>query len=199
MARELILVLGNQQSIFEIAKIERSDLYGSKKRIFLDSEGNKCTRAQIDGDTGDLLPSGSISSSYIDFEGNQIEKNKLEAVDQEGNELSIKTSTIGSPQKLSPIEAKKLLNVRVNSVYMLTPKEIGDSLEQELAKNKAFHFPFNYYADFKLEDGILLKNENGYFALIGEMCEPQWLEEKSSVLDSSFGETESDELDFEMM
>jgi hypothetical protein len=120
-------------------------------------------------------------------------------VDQEGNELSIKTSTIGSPQKLSPIEAKKLLNVRVNSVYMLTPKEIGDSLEQELAKNKAFHFPFNYYADFKLEDGILLKNENGYFALIGEMCEPQWLEEKSSVLDSSFGETESDELDFEMM
>jgi hypothetical protein len=199
MARELILVLGNQQSIFEIAKIERSDLYGSKKRIFLDPEGNKCTRAQIDGDTGDLLPSGSISSSYIDFEGNQIEKNKLEAVDQEGNELSIKTSTIGSPQKLSPIEAKKLLNVRVNSVYMLTPKEIGDSLEQELAKNKAFHFPFNYYADFKLEDGILLKNENGYFALIGEMCEPQWLEEKSSVFDSSFGETESDELDFEMM
>ena len=61
-----------------------------------------------------------------------------------------------------------------------------------------YHSAVNY-ADFKLEDGILLKNENGYFALIGEMCEPQWLEEKSSVLDSSFGETESDELDFEMM
>ena len=30
-----------------------------------------------------------------------------------------------------------------------------------------FSFPFNYYADFKLEDGILLKGEKDYFALIG--------------------------------
>ncbi len=52
MAREIQLLLDNNLSSFAFKKVSRNDLYGFKKRIPLGSDGQPCTRAQIDEDTG---------------------------------------------------------------------------------------------------------------------------------------------------
>ena len=62
-----------------------------------------------------------------------------------------------------------------------------------------FSFPFNYYSDFKLEDGIILKGEKDYFALIGRKTMCNWLGEHSDELPEEVEEFEDNDLDFEMM
>ena len=60
-------------------------------------------------------------------------------------------------------------------------------------------FPFNPKADYNVETGILVGNDNGYFALIGEKVEYEFLQLASvvSVSDESASEG-TDDLDFEM-
>ena len=65
MAREIELLLDNNLSSFAFKKILRNDLYGFKKRIPLGNDGQPCVRAQIDEDTGQLIPSGGLEGVYI--------------------------------------------------------------------------------------------------------------------------------------
>jgi hypothetical protein len=60
-------------------------------------------------------------------------------------------------------------------------------------------FPFNPRADYNIETGILVSNENGYFALIGNSVEYQFvgLDSLVSVAEEAASDS-SDDLDFEM-
>ena len=55
MARELVLLLGKNKSTFKILKIDRKKLYGYKKRVSLDQDGNQCIRANLEEDIMNLL------------------------------------------------------------------------------------------------------------------------------------------------
>ena len=81
----------------------------------------------------------------------------------------------------------------------LEPKDFDKDLKSKLDKGEVFSFPFNYYADFKLEDGILLKGEKDYFALIGRKTSCNWVGEHSEDLPEEVEEFEDNDLDFEMM
>ena len=72
-------------------------------------------------------------------------------------------------------------------------------LKSQLDKGEVFSFPFNYYADYKLKDGILLKGEKDYFALIGRKTTCNWVGEHSEDLPEEVEEFEYNDLDFEMM
>ena len=89
------------------------------------------------------------------------------------------------------LENKKELNNKVS----VSDKD----LKLKLDKGEVFSFPFNYYADFKLEDGILLKGEKDYFALIGRKTTCNWIGEHSEDLPEEVEEFEDNDLDFEMM
>ena len=91
------------------------------------------------------------------------------------------------------------LNLKVNSVYILEPKDFDKDLKSKLDKGEIFSFPFNYYADFKLEDAIILKSEKEYFALIGRKTSCHWIGENSDDLPEEVEEFEEDDLNFEMM
>ena len=199
MAREILLNLNKKKSIFEISKIDRKKLYGFKKRLFLDDKGEECSKANLEEETGIVFVNSDISSCYLDHKGNYIEKSDLEAINENGKKVKKEDSTIGKEVNLNSITTEDALNLKVNSVYHLEPKEFDKNLKSKLDKGEVFSFPFNYYADFKLEDGIILKSEKEYFALIGRKTSCHWVGENSDDLPEDVEEFEDNDLDFEMM
>ena len=199
MARELVLNLNKKKSHFQISKIDRKKLYGFKKRLYLDEKGKETSRANLEEETGIVFVSSDISSCYINYKGNFIEKKELEAIDDKGKKVTKQESTLGKDVKLEPTSAEEALNLKVNSVYHLEPKNFDKDLKSKLDKGEVFSFPFNYYSDFKLEDGIILKGEKDYFALIGRKTICNWVGEHSEDLPEEVEEVEDNDLDFEMM
>ena len=199
MAREILLNLNKKKSTFEISKIDRKKLYGFKKRLFLDDKGEECSKANLEEETGIVFVNSDISSCYLDHKGNYIEKSDLEAINENGKKVKKEDSTIGKEVNLNSITTEDALNLKVNSVYHLEPKEFDKNLKSKLDKGEVFSFPFNYYADFKLENGIILKSEKEYFALIGRKTSCHWVGENSDDLPEDVEEFEDNDLDFEMM
>ena len=199
MAREILLNLNKKKSTFEISKIDRKKLYGFKKRLFLDDKGEECSKANLEEETGIVFVNSDISSCYLDHKGNYIEKSDLEAINENGKKVKKEDSTISKEVNLNSITTEDALNLKVNSVYHLEPKEFDKNLKSKLDKGEVFSFPFNYYADFKLEDGIILKSEKEYFALIGRKTSCHWVGENSDDLPEDVEEFEDNDLDFEMM
>ncbi len=199
MAREILLTLNKKKSSFEISKIDRKKLYGFKKRIFLDEKNKECSKANLEEETGIVFVNSDISSCYLDHKGNYIEKSNLEAINDNGKNVKKEDSTIGKEVNVNSITTEDALNLKVNSVYHLEPKEFDEDLKSKLDKGDLFSFPFNYYADFKLEDGIILKTEKEYFALIGRKTSCHWVGENSDDLPEDVEEFEDNDLDFEMI
>ena len=166
MARELILNLNKNKSTFGISKIDRKKLYGFKKRLFLDEKGKECSKANLEEETGIVFVSSDISNSYLDHKGNFVEKKELEAINDEGKKVKKEESTLGKEVDLISASIEEALNLTVNTVYHLEPKDFDKDLKSKLDKGEIFRFPFNYYSDFKLADGIILKGEKDYFAFI---------------------------------
>ena len=199
MAREIFLNLNKKKSSFEISKIDRKKLYGFKKRMFLDEKNKECSKANLEEETGIVFVNSDISSCYLDHKGNYIEKSDLEAINENGKKVKKEDSTIGKEVNLNSITTEDALNLKVNSVYHLEPKEFDKNLKLKLDNGEVFSFPFNYYADFKLENGIILKSEKEYFALIGRKTSCHWVGENSDDLPEDVEEFEDNDLDFEMM
>ena len=199
MAREIFLNLDKKKSSFEISKIDRKKLYGFKKRLFIDEKGKECSKANLEEDTGIVFVNSDISSCYLDQKGNYLEKKDLEAINENGKKVEKQESTIGKEVNLESISIEDALNLKVNSVYILEPKDFDKNLQSKLDKGEIFSFPFNYYADFKLEDAIILKSEKEYFALIGRKTSCHWIGENSDDLPEEVEEFEEDDLNFEMM
>ena len=199
MAREILLTLNKKKSSFEISKIDRKKLYGFKKRMFLDEKNKECSKANLEEETGIVFVNSDISSCYLDHKGNYIEKSDLEAINENGKKVKKEDSTIGKEVNVNSITTEDALNLKVNSVYHLEPKEFDEDLKSKLDKGDLFSFPFNYYADFKLEDGIILKSEKEYFALIGRKTSCHWVGENSDDLPEDVEEFEDNDLDFEMI
>ena len=199
MARELILNLDKKKSSFKISKIDRKKLYGYKKRIYLDEKNKECSRANLEEETGIVFINSDISSCYLDPKGNFIEKKDLDAIDDEGKSVKKEDSTLGKEVSLKSISIEDALNLKVNSVYRLEPTKFDSELKTKLNKGEIFSFPFNYYADFKLEDGLILESENSYFALIGRKHTCNWIGENSNEIPEEIEEFEDNDLDFEMM
>ena len=143
------------------------NLYGFKKRIYLDDKSKECSRGNLEEETGHVFLSSDMSSCYVDHKGNFFDKKELEAVNEDGKKVKKEDSTLGKEVKIKEIAIEDALNLKVNSVYYLEPKQFDENLKSNLDKGNLYQFNFNYYADFKLEDGIILKSEKDYFALIG--------------------------------
>jgi hypothetical protein len=97
---------------------------------------------------------------------------------------------------ITPIEA---LNLRFGTTYALEAEELSDGIKKELEAGAILSFPFNPRADYHVETGILVGNENGYFAVIGEKVVYEFasLAAIASVTDEATSD-DSDDLDFEM-
>jgi len=199
MARELLLTFDKKVSSFGISKVDRKKLYGYKKRIYLDEKGKECLRANLEEETGIVFANSDVSSCYVDQQGNFLDKKDLEAIDENGKKVKKEESTLGQEVKLSPLTIEDALNLKVNSVYALEPTNFDPKLKTALDQGQLFQFKFNYFADYKLEDAILLKSEKDYFALIGRSTMCRWIGEDTSDVPEDVEEFEDNDLDFEMI
>jgi hypothetical protein len=139
------------------------------------------------------------AQGYFTSDGKSYKQADLVAFDASGKPLEKVPSTLGVAQKLSgPLPAETVLDLRVDSIYLLEAAQLGDKLSKSLAAGEIYGFSFNYRDDYSAESGVLLGNENGFFALIGKPVEWEW-SSLGAVADLPASDADADEeLDFEM-
>ena len=198
MARTIAVSWDGQPSTFGFASVDRSALYGRRRRVPLDDHGNPCTRASILDDGSLLLRSGMTGQGYFLDDGTMVKQADLEGFDSDGTPVAKVPSTLGVPQPLEgPVDPSDVLNLRVETVYALEPEEITDNLRARLEAGDVYRFAFNYRDDYRAETGMLLANENGIFALIGVPVHYEWVSLAVTVDLPAFDDDSDDDLDFE--
>jgi hypothetical protein len=126
-------------------------------------------------------------------------ESELEAINPDGTNPELHPATVGENVTAEKITAIEALNLKFDTTYSLESEQLPPGLKTELDAGSIFRFPFNPRADYQVETGILVSNENGYFALIGQTVEYQYsaLSSVVSVVDEAASDS-SDDLDFEM-
>lgn len=199
MARSLVLSLDGEETSFSFKPLDRADIYGKRKRVALDRDGQPCSRASLLDDGSLLLKSGMTAQGYFTSDGKSHKLADLEAFDADGKPAAKSPSTLGIAQQLEgPLDPSAVLDLRANTIYYLEPEQIGANLAAKLQAGEVYGFSFNYREDYRAESGVVLWNENGYFALIGEPVNYEWAS-LAVVAELPPVDTDSeDELDFEM-
>jgi hypothetical protein len=198
MAKTINVALNGEKAIFSFRPIDRSALYGRRRRVAFDTEGNECSKASLLSDGSLLLQSGMTAQGYFLKDGTWVPQSDLSAISLDGKPLELHSSTVGVEVKLSEVSPQEALSISFSNTYLLEAEEFSSKLKEALDSGKIFSFPFNVRDDYNVETGILIGNESGYFALIGNKVEYEecTLSNLASVSEESVDS--SDDLDFEM-
>lgn len=198
MAKTINVALNGEKAIFSFRPIDRSALYGRRRRVAFDTEGNECSKASLLSDGSLLLQSGMTAQGYFLKDGTWVPQSDLSAISLDGKALELHSSTVGVEVELSEVSPQEALSISFSNTYLLEAEEFSSKLKEALDSGKIFSFPFNVRDDYNVETGILIGNESGYFALIGNKVEYEecTLSNLASVSEESVDS--SDDLDFEM-
>lgn len=197
MAKPIVVALDGVESSFEHAKLERSRLYGARRRLPLDQNGQPCIKAALTTDGLYLLQGGMTAQGYFDETGRSLQRSQLVGLDADGQPLAIKPSTLGVAQALTPVDPSEVLRHTIDAVHVLDAATVDGALTLRLEAGEVFRFGFNYGADYHEETAFLLKNAEGCFCLVGVPMTPVWCEPGKVVM-VEVSEESTDDLDFEM-
>lgn len=199
MARVIAVSLDGVESTFGFKAVDRAALYGRRRRVAIDRDGQPCTRASLLEDGSLLLRSGMTGQGYFLADGTFLKQSDLEGFDESGKALARVPSTIGVPQALEgPVDPREVLDLRLETVYALDPEEVSQELTSRLAAGEIFRFSFNFRDDYRPETGFLIANETGAFALIGVPVTHTWCSLQVLVdLPAADEDSDDDDLDFE--
>ena len=197
MAKPIILTLDGVESTFDHGKLERTRLYGARRRIPLDPAGQPCQRAALTTDGLYLLQGGMTAQGYFDETGRWLQKSQLVGLDADGQPLELKGSTLGVAQPLTAVDPAEVLRHTIDAVYMLEATTVDAALAKRLDSDEVFRFGFNYGADCHEETAFLLRNTEGCFCLVGVPLAPVWAEPGKVAVVPDTAEA-TDDLDFEM-
>lgn len=200
MGRGIVVDYGGEVSSFGLTKVEREKLYGRRKKVVVDENGQDCSQAILTRDGTALLPAGCTASLYLNDAFEVCERGDLQAVGHDGAPLPEVESTLGVPTQLDgPIEASRLLDHIAKSVYELDPEELGQTLRELLEKGDIFETRFNYRKGYDDSPAFILQNEEGIFAIVGEPTEFEYLRNENATANEAEDEDEDpfdDDLDF---
>ena len=199
MAKTINLTYGAETAIFAYKPIDRAVLYGKRRRVAFDLNGKECAKASLLADGSLLIRSGMTAQGYFTEDETWVPQSELEAINLDGTKPELFPATVGENVVAEKVSAVEALSLRFDTTYSLETEELPSGLKKELDSGSIFKFPFNPRADYQVETGILVSNENGYFALIGQEVEYQYsaLSSVVSVVDEAASDS-SDDLDFEM-
>lgn len=199
MAKTINISYKGEAAIFAYKPIDRTVLYGKRRRIAFDEAGNECAKASLLADGSLLIRSGMTAQGYFTPENIWVPQGELEAINPDGSVPELFPATVGESVEASEVTATEALQMRFDTTYSLEPESLADSIKKVLDGGRILQFPFNPRADYQLEQAILVGNENGYFALIGQPVEYEFASLSSLVTVTEEAESEStDDLDFEM-
>ena len=199
MSKPVVVSWSGTESSWSLRSLNRAALYGRRKRLALDADGNPCTRASLLDDGSLLLRSGMSGQGYFLPGGHMFKIGELTGLAEDGSPLPVAPGTLGVAQELTgPVDPSVLLDLRVSAVYLLAPETVDPELQQRLDDGLIFSFGFNFRDDYNEETAVLLANKDGVFALVGNPVPRQWSSlETSTPLPVSDEESDGD-LDFEM-
>jgi len=199
VAREVVVERGGQTSRFALAKVDRAKLYGTRRRVPLDPAGQPCTRAELTSDGALLIRTGMTAQGYFDEQGLWYAASELKGIRGDGTEAPFAESTLGVSQPVERVNAQRLLDSRVESVYALDAEALDPSLKGELEAGGIFQFHFNYRAGYAPPTAFLVANATGIYALVARPFAPDWCSlEQVATEDFSEDDGLDDDLDFEM-
>jgi hypothetical protein len=167
MARTIVVRLGDEESSFAFTKVEREKLYGKKERVVVDETGRECESAWLTPDGALLVPMGGTAHLWVDERWDAREQSDRVAVDPQGQPLATIPSTLGVPQTLREVDARRALELVTNGVYQLEADALGATLAASLKDGRFFEVPFAYRDGHERDVAILLANDEGMFALVG--------------------------------
>jgi hypothetical protein len=199
MAKPLIIEKDGQSTSFDVSLLERRKLYGSRKRVALDSQGRVCSRASLTGDGALVLVSGSTGQGYFTDTGAWVERRQMVPINDQGQVTELHPSTLGVPQKVEgPVEALDILKLDVQSIYSLTMLDDELGLKPRLDAGEIFRCPFNYSSGVEVETAFLVANPSGYFAIVGHPVEAEWCAQDQALMPPADAAFQEDDLDFDM-
>ena len=200
MAKPVILIDDNNQYSFDVTRIDRTKLYGLRKRIPIDSKGEFCTKASLTLDGSNLLLSGMTAQGYFNIDGYPVSRKDMVGIDQKGNQVEQIPSTLGTPQQLEgPVDESEILDLNVEAFYHLNPLDVNEKLLSNLKSGIIYKFLFNYAAGLAMEIAYLVGNDNGVFALVGKNSPPEWITESAVFSLEEDEDSDLDDLDFESL
>jgi len=199
MAKPISISFQGKFSNFVHVKLERSKLYGRRKRISYDPQGEECSRISLSEDGTLLIRSGMTAQGYFTEDNRWVPNKNLVGLDESGKTLELVLSTLGEPQEVAePCKPQELLDIKPTTVYMLDAAEMDGALEKQLDEGSIFTFPLNYRAYYRAETAFLLKNGEGYFCVVGVPTVSEWCEQEKPAVEKQEEEEDSDDLDFDM-
>lgn len=198
MAKPLCVERDGATAAFSLKPVDRAKIYGKRRRVAMDEQGNPCSRASLLVDGSLLLKSGMTGQGYFLPDGQFVKQSELEGLDDDGTPLQKVPSTLGVAQALEgPIDPSEVLDLRVQTIYELQPEDADSSLVKQLTAGHIFRCAFNYRDDYRAETAVLVANDNGFFALVGQPVTFQW-SALATVTDlPAVDLDDDDDLDFE--
>jgi len=157
MERTLEVACEGTASSFAIRKLSRATLYGTRRRVPVDAEGRECKAAVLTRDGRFLLPPGTTATLCLDDHGDAVERGELRAA-RTGQDVA------SAPEPQSA-EAANLLDCIVRQVYALAPVAVSGRLDELLVATGLCRLGRSEDA---AEERFLVKNDAGYFLLVGE-------------------------------
>ena len=200
MAKPLVLKLGDAEIPCNLARVERSDLYGFVETEAVDEKGRKCTLATLADDGKSVIASGGTALVTLSPDGNWLDKKACVPTDNQGNRITPVPSSYAAPvplEKTATVE--EYLSHDIRAVYQVSSEVDLGPLMAELKKGTIFQFPYSFRGGLEADAGFLLLAADGTpFIAIGCPTQLQFVgfEEIASVSDE---ESEEDEIDFSMM
>lgn len=199
MAKTINIKYEGESAVFSYRPIDRGMLYGKRRRVAFDEKGNECIKASLLLDGSLLIKSGMTAQGYFTPEKVWVPQGELEAINSDGSKPELFPATIGEEVEAAEIDPRDALEMRFDTTYALEADDLPAGIKKALDAGTILTFPFNPKADYHVETAILVGNENGYFALIGDKVEYEFVRLASIVsVSEEAASSDSDDLDFEM-
>jgi len=172
MHKIIEVVFNGKVSSFTVTRIDRSKLYGSKKRIAVDTQGQECSAAALTRDGKYILPTGGMAILYLIDEGDVVERNQLRAVDPGENNGNSEELFPNEAMELGPaISAIELLQYTITRVYGLETLSLMPELEALLVAGTIFCIVAPNFTERNSCRSFLLINDTGCFLLLGKQSD----------------------------
>ncbi len=199
MARALVLKIGDEESRFNITKLDREKLYGKKERVIVDEENRPCAPAWLTADGSALVPLGGTAHVWMDEQWTAYETNERQAVDGEGAPLAEVPSTLDVAQDAEVVGPERLLDHVTATIYQLDVEALGEAAASALDQGAVLECAFSYRGGHEPDRVFVVKNDAGIFALVGRATGFAMLRrEVLPAIDEGDDELEGD-LDFSMI
>jgi hypothetical protein len=200
MAKPIVVSIAGQEYSFDSVRVDRAKLYGVRKRLPIDSNGNPCMRASLTLDGATLLLSGMTAQGYFNANGIPISRSEMVGLDAYGNKVEQIPSTLGASQALQgPVSPSEVLELEVESIFCLDPLDSNGDLLTKLKSGAVYKFPFNYTAGLEMETAYLVANDEAVFVIVGKPAVEDWIEAAAVYVPLESDDTDTDDLDFEAL